>query len=449
MIQQKFKPNKDKLKLNNVSVSVKGLRPEADSIVQTGVTNVPTVYYYGFNLEPKNIKKMIIDTNKFMPMCYISYIDNIGILHDIGFPADNAKLTIVMPSNHPTLANVFMDFKIQKYEVEVTRQPGVRKIHFWGICNVDNLLISEYKSYDDTSFNVMSQFAQDAGLGYVSNIDSSNDKMKWLNPSFQGYEFLQDVSKKSWVGEGGFIWSFVDLFYNLNYIDVEKALSQDIKDIKWVNASVFENNKLVKGKSDTITIPFLTNEPSMRGNNSYFTAEKILNQSTDISLKRGYLRNVFYYDVDGNWSKKGGSYNIYGLDTITSKGTNNNAIYLKGDPGSTEFYTKNLSVHYLDKIDTSNAFPDFLWAKMQNQENVLDLQKIPLQIFLPTPNYNIRRFEKVKLLFVNSNVGVANNASNTKLNGEWMVTGYTLEWNGNSFGQKVNLVKRELTINDI
>ena len=86
---------------------------------------------------------------------------------------------------------------------------------------------------------------------------------------------------------------------------------------------------------------------------------------------------------------------------------------------------------------------------MQNKENVTDLQKIPLQIFLPTPNFNLRRFEKVKLMFVNTNVGVVNKSTNTKLNGEWLVTGITYEWTGNSLGQFISLVKRELTINDI
>ena len=97
----------------------------------------------------------------------------------------------------------------------------------------------------------------------------------------------------------------------------------------------------------------------------------------------------------------------------------------------------------------ANTFPDFLWAKMQNKENVADLQKIPLRIFLPTPNLNIRRFEKVKLMFTNNNVGVVNKATNTKLNGEWLVIGQSFEWVGQSLGQYVTLVKRELTINDI
>lgn len=449
MIRQKSSPNKDKLKLSNINITVKGLRPEQDKLMQTIATNAPTVYYYGFQLDHRNIRRLLIDNTKFLPSCYISYIDTQAILHDVGFPADNAKLTIVIPSNHASLANVFMEFKIQKYEVEILRNSNAKRIHFWGVINVDNLLINEYKSYEDTSYNVMNQFAQDSGLGFMSNVDSSNDRMKWLNPNLKGYEFLKDVTSKSWISESGFIWSFVDLFYNLNYINVENALTQDIQEIKWINTTVYENAKLGGQNSDLVTIPFLTNEPSLRGNNSYFTAEKVLNQSTDISLKKGYLRNILFYDVDGNWSNKAGSLNIYGLDTITTTGTNNNSVFLKGEPGSTEFYSKNQTQHWLDRIDTANMHPDFLWAKMQNKENVTDLQKIPLQIFLPTPNFNIRRFEKVKLMFTNKNVGAVNTATNVKLNGEWLVAGQTFEWTGNSLGQWVTLVKRELSINDI
>jgi len=38
----------------------------------------------------------------------------------------------------------------------------------------------------------------------------------------------------------------------------------------------------------------------MKTTNLYFSGENILNQSTDISLKRGYLRNIYFYDIDGN-----------------------------------------------------------------------------------------------------------------------------------------------------
>ena len=73
-------------------------------------------------------------------------------------------------------------------------------------------------------------------------------------------------------------------------------------------------------------------------------------------------------------------------------------------------------------------YPDFLWAKLQNEENLQDLQKITMQIILPKPNFNVKRFDKLRLVFVNNNVTVQGNTKNTKLNGEWLVTGIYFEY---------------------
>lgn len=72
----------------------------------------------------------------------------------------------------------------------------------------------------------------------------------------------------------------------------------------------------------------------------------------------------------------------------------------------------------MDRIDTSNVFPDYLWAKCQNEENIQDLQKIVIRIILPICNFNIRRYEKIKLLYTNQNIGIKSNQKNLKLNGE-------------------------------
>ena len=450
MITQVTKPNKDKLKLSDVSISTVNLAPDQAQRKINIAQNMPTVYYYGVELVAQNINKLIIDNNKFMPLCYVSYSDSYSLLHDIGFPADDAKVTIVIPSNDPSLGNIFMEFKIQKYEVETIRNSEIKKIHMWGICNVNNLLICEYKSYTSNSFDLFNTVAQNSGLGLMSNVDTSSDTMTWINPSMNNYMFLQDVTKKAWCGESSFVWTFLDLFYNINYVDVEKCLSDNIDNIAWVNTNILDN-KLIPNTtaSDKIISPILSNEPANRGSNIFFTSEKILNQSTDISLKRGYKRNAYFYDIDGNWADKAGAYKIYGLDTITSLGPTNNAIILKGAPGELDFFNANNVNHYMDKIDTKNMYPDFLWAKLQNKENIHDLQKIIMKITLPIPNFNIKRYEKLELMFTNKNIGIKASQKNVKLNGEWLVLGISYHFNGSTIWQEVTICKRELTIADI
>lgn len=450
-LEQQSKPNKEKLGIKPVKVDYKGDDKHIAEKKLNAVKNNPTVYYYGILLPPEYIKEITIDSNKFMPICYVCFHDVYAMLDEIGFPTDNAKLTIIIPTNDDKFGQIFMDFKIQKYEIDLIRNTEAKKIHMWGICNVDNLLIQQYKSYESqSSFDIFRSIANDSGLGFLSNINSTQDKQTWINHGREVYKFIQDTTNTAWNGENSYLWSFVDLYYNFNYIDVENSLNQDIKEILWYSTSVINrsNNGLSEQNTKSIK-PFLSNEMSLKNTNLFFTGEKILNQSTSTSLKRGYLRKIHYYDKDGNWGKKAGKYNTYDLDTITSSGSQRPAIYLKGDPGSTEFYSKNNKNYYIGNIDTINMHPDFLWAKMQNSENLNDLQKICMQITLPQPNFNIKRFEKIDLQFINKTNNPGQNGVNFKLNGEWLCTGISFFWNGASLYQKVNIVKREITITDV
>lgn len=448
MLQQKFNPNKELLKLKDIEINIQGLNKEQAQEKLEFVSNTPQVYYYDLELPANAIKKLVINSSKFLPIFHLQFIDIYNIMHDVGFPTDNAVIKIVLPSNNPALANIFMEFKIENYNVELMRDLSTKKITMWGICNIENMLVSDYKSYKDTStYNLMQNIARESGLGFISNVGSSSDKMTWINPGINNYSFLQDTINKSWVGENGYVWGFVDLYYNLNYIDVEQQYNQKLDEIQWVSTHIMTDNKV---DDNTKTVPpILTNSIMTTASNMNFSGEKILNQSTDVSLKRGYIRNIHYYDIDGNWTDKGGAYKIYALDTITTPGSENTSIYLKGEPGNLDFYNKNQTNHYLDKLDTINMHPDFLWAKVQNEENLYDLQKISIQITLAIPNYNIKRFEKIKLIFSYDNDNISGNVINKTLHGEWMVTGIQYEWNGDAIYQFVTLVKRELSEIDL
>lgn len=448
-IEQKNKPNTDKLGLKPVEIDYAGNRPDVADQKKAAVKNTPTVYYYGVQLPSQSIKKIEIDSNKFMPLAYVCFDDIYNLLQGPGFPADNAKFTIIIPSNSDYLGQIFLEFKVTHYELETKRNSNQKRIHFWGILNVEPILITEHKEFPTkTSLDIIKSIASDSGLGFQSNIDSTNDSQTWINFGWKKYDFIQDLIHKSWNGESSFMWGFIDLYYNMNYVDVERCLSENVDDIKWyittmTSTNPDDNKRLDKNKQ----IPAqLSNDLALRNSNTYFTSEKALNKSTDTSIKRGYIRNIYFYDFDGNWSKKAGKYKIYGLDTITTPGNNSQTLILKGEPGNTSFYTNNKTHYYTGKLDTLNMYPDFLWAKMQNSENLHDLQKISMQIELPIPNFNIRRFEKLKLIFTTNTTGPNGQTQSNKLSGDWLVTGITFTWDGGSIKQKVNIVKRELGI---
>jgi hypothetical protein len=443
MLEQKFKPNSEKLNIKPVEITTTGKEQKYVNHDKEVREVLPQIYYYNAVILTSDIITLEVESSSFLPMCYLTFNDSQNMMDDLGFPTDNATVTVVLPSGHPNLANIFLTFKIIEYDQDTIANDIAKRISIVGILNIDDILIKEYNSYNMSSYDTLTEIAKKSGTGFMSNIDSTADKMIWLNPGERNYNFIQDVVKKSWVSDESFMVSFVDFYYNLNFIDVEKQLSQDIKEIAWVKQNRIDNET---PKETDVATPMLSNNKSLQQNNNYFTGENVVNKSTDVSLQRGYTRNVHYYDIDGNWDKKAGAYKVYGLDTISSSKNGDNKIVLKGD-GNSDFFTKNKSYIYMGKLDTKNVFPDYLWARVQNYENNIDLDKISMDIILPTPNFNIRRYEKIKLVYTKENVGVSGRPGSAKLNGEWLVTKIKFNKVGTSMMyQTLTLIKRELEI---
>ena len=74
----------------------------------------------------------------------------------------------------------------------------------------------------------MNEVARDLKLGFNTNITNTNDQMKWSNMNKENYSFIKDITGKSYIDDNSFLTSFIDYYYNLNYINVEKALQESL-----------------------------------------------------------------------------------------------------------------------------------------------------------------------------------------------------------------------------
>ena len=450
MLNQILKPNSTLLNITPVKENIQSTNSGATDQILSTIKTTPLVYYYNVKLELDLVIKIEMNIDGFLPTCVVTYNDLTDIINNVGHPIDDSFLTIHFPSLSDILPNVFMEFKIYDYMYSSSSD---KMIKFYGVANISNILYKEFKSYPNmTSFETLTEICKTVGLGLRSNIDNTSDKMTRINPGMFIYDFMTDTLNKSWISESSFIVGYIDAYYNLNIIDVEKALEEDLKNNKWVLNDILSKNQqeyLVKDSnlSEDLTTPLLIDNELFSTTNLYINNIKINNNSSGISLKRGYRRNAQYYDIDGNWEKKSGTYKIYDVDTITTPNIENKGIILKGGitKQSKDFYLKNTGNYYLGCYDTSNVYPDYLYAKLQNSENLKDLQKVSLSCNLPIPNFNINSYQKVKVLMNSDKIGVPNGTFNlSKINGDWLVVSHTLIYENNDYHQKVSLVKREL-----
>jgi hypothetical protein len=445
MLNSYLKADPDKLRLVTLKVPTSGYSESQKSTMVDIMSALPQIYYYSIPIPLESVDYCYVSDTSFLPTFSISFTDTTNIMTDVGYPADDGIISIVIPSRSNTIASIRTDFKITNYKANPTG--GSRSITLSGVISVDGLYTPNYKSYISNSWETLKDIAQECGMGYLSNITSTDDTMNWINSGKKTHTFItKDIMPYGWVGESGFVWSFVDLFYNLNYVDVEVALLEDARERKTLllTTGITATNK----ESTKLSPLVLTNDGSYASSNLYFIEPEILNQSTKVSIENGYRKCFYGYDIFGNWSDRAGLFQEFMVDSITTPGVENNSVILKGRPGDTQFFNNNISKYYFGAFDTDNVHPNYGYAAVQNEQNIAELQKVAVSITLPNPNLEIRRFDKVMVIFANNQQAADGKAINERMTGQWLVTGITYEMFAGKITQKLTLVKRELNVTD-
>jgi len=173
----------------------------------------------------------------------------------------------------------------------------------------------------------------------------------------------------------------------------------------------------------------------------YFSRYKILNKSTSISISKGYKTVIKYYN---NISKE---YLPFTLDSITDDAKSK--IILKGTPKDSSFANENLDYIYKGKLDPDNMHINYAYAQIHNDRNLVDLEKIGLEIEMQTPNFNIYKFQKILVLISNQAPNVQEGHTNQRLSGEWLIIDIKYKMMDLKFTQLVTLVKRELEVSNV
>lgn len=435
----------------NLKQDVKDYWEEMYGVKIADIGKEPLIWYNGVYIPPNQIDSFILSSNKFIPTIEINFKDSTSELINIGFAQDNTIISLYLDSKtkdngqNSILKPIRMDFKIMDYNYDESN----RIFNVTGIVDIDNLYLQKTKSYpNQTSLNVLKEVAKDCGLGFSSNIPDTNDKMKWLNMSLENYEFINDVTDYAYLSDNSFFTSFIDFYYNLNFIDIEKQLKEDIKNQKGVLTSSSEG--IDEANSQIVDDLYIVskNHYNTRLNNVYESYE-IMNSSTKISLNNGYKTRIFYYDRTGNWNnnQKAGTFCRFDLET----NTDNKGIIMKSnvsDTSETGFFKQNVKNVYVQPLDIDNVHKNYNYAAVLNKLNIEELSKLCIKITMRDANYNFYKYQKIKVFVMNINMGVET-ILNERLTGNWLITEINFIFDQkNRLRQELIMVKRELSIGE-
>lgn len=402
--------------------------------VAQAIGNFPFIYYGSYQIDLHDITYFNLYYNGSIPCFEFSFYDTLNLMKDKAMPLDDAKIKVFLNPRSQQLKEILIQFKITQFSV------NSRKYNIKGVLDVNNLFVSWFKSYDNmTSHKALQTIAKESGLGFNTNIDDTDDVMTWIQAGEETIDFIEEIVESSYKSDNAFMAAYIDYYYNFNFIDIEKELERNIdNDLTVTDRTV--SDVMGTDEPEKLSNLILSNDEAFRDTNLHFETYRIINNSTEVSLRSGYQNIINYYDTS---SKNLLTFNI---DSITSKG--DKSIILKGSPQDEEFFNLNKTYHSLGIMDSSNSHKNYKYSLIQNEKNLFDLEKIGLEITMGIPNFSLYKYQKVKLFLSNQATTPAAGIKNERLSGDWLITDIKYVYSQNRFNQIIKLVKRELELSD-
>lgn len=423
--------NQPKISLPPIEFDVTNSKQDNNEI-GFGLGFTPFFWYNTVQIPERDIKSLELYHDGIIPMVSINFIDTLDFMKGEGTPLDDTKFEIFLSSGSDNLKSIHLKFKLKNFQ----SNKGSKSYTIIGTVDLTELYQLVYKSHDGTSFEVLKQISSELKLGFNSNISNTNDSMKWSNTGIILNEFINKIISHSYISDNSFMLGYIDHYWCFNYVDIEKEWNRDISNDVGINSQGISQLSNSTSESEKILSMVLTNEPSQNNTSFYFSSFKINNNSTYQSIEKGHYTVTKYYDSHTK------SMLIFDIDSLTSN--NDEVISLKGAPMDKKV-DNNYRTNYLGRIDTKNIHKNYHYSKTQNRINLDNLVKITADLELPQANYNLYKFQKIKVNFINEKGTVSTpELLNERNSGEWIIIDIRYTWKGGKLLQKLKIARKEL-----
>ena len=372
-------------------------------------TAVPTIIINGYNVQVDRLSLFVLNNKDFYPTCKIIFADNDGLFTARHYPKDGDLIQVNIRSqgDETTYKPIRIDFSV------VDCQPAgggggesASKYLITGRMFVPKLF-TESVQYEEevTSFDALLNIAESMQLGYASNVEQTADVMNWTNPNDTTETWIQDIVANSYLSDEAFFTSYIDPYYYLTMVDVNKLFSQEGA----IEASeTFAQNALdTVGESGAETgeatpMPYmLSNMTQFQGGSGYISKYEMVNKSGEISRENGYKRYTQYWDLEAKeWISEF-------VDPITND-TEGMVPATKGRLVNGEVEgPRNDQVKY-KYLGTQgdNVHPEFQYSNVLNYQNMTEIKKMGMIIELDTVNPAITRYSRIYCQIVEYAAGV-------------------------------------------
>jgi hypothetical protein len=361
-------------------------------------TAVPTIIINGYNVQVDKLSLFILNNNSFYPTCKIKFADNDGLFTARHYPKDGDLIQVNIRSqgDETTFKPIRIDFSVVDCKPagggggESPSQYIIIGRMFIPKLFTENV---EYQE-ESTSWDALLNIAESMQLGYASNVEQTADTMNWTNPNDTTETWIQDIVANSYLSDESFFTSYIDPYYYLTMVDVNKLFSQE--------GAVEASQTFAANAPDTVgesgaetgeetPMPYmLSNMAQFQGGSGYISKYEMVNRSGEISKANGYKRYTQYWDLEAKeWISEF-------VDPITND-TPGMIPATKGRIVNGEVEgPRNDQVKY-KYLGTQgdNVHPEYQYSTVLNYQNITEVQKMGMIIELDTVNPAIMRYSRI------------------------------------------------------
>lgn len=435
----------------------------------------PKIFINGYYVE-RFLLDFNLDLNQILPTVRFKFYTGDPSFLNINYPKDGDIASIYIRSNVTVYKPIRMDFNILSVDSNLSSSPEGSLITFsiLGECRIPGFYTDVCKAYrNSTSYQTLLQVSQDLDLGFATNDPVLNDRMTWICPNISYYSFIKEVTLSSYKDDRSFYASWVDLYYNLNFVNINNQLeAEDVIQVAKVipgSASGRANDTLFPGiELVPADLPILlSNHPQQNGYPLFMYAYTLLSESGNTTNGMGYVQEVQFYNDNSQYEDSPTEkYVKYTIESTTTDKITENMVLQRGRASEKE-YLKEVRKKWMGILfsgQDGQVHPNYLQARVQNPLNLSDVTKFTLQVETRSYFAGFYRGQVIPVaVYVTEkgprmdNTGVSNDqviqaeqgiVQDQFLSGQYVLMGFSIRWNSSKgFYQILNLCKREWILN--
>lgn len=357
----------------------------------------PLVQISNIRIDYEHLNYFELDLYERIPRILLSFKDPLGKFN-IESPLDGDIVSIYLKAPHvESQRPIRIDFDI----LDIDSDPLTKSFSVNGIMQIPHMFKEVCKGLDkNTSFEHLLSTAEELKIGFASNITSTADQMSRIIPYITYEQFIKEVVQNSYLDDKSFFDWFIDPFYYLCFVNVNKQITTSLEptEVTITSSANFGADPVNEDVKDSFTGPLiLTNDPKMATFNVFISNWSLKSSFASKWIKNGYRRIIQFFDVDEK-NNSSEYLNQISVESLTTEGAEKSFILLKGKKGD-DFYKDQTKYKWMGKqISNSvggHVHDNYIYANVLNFQNNTDLTKMNLSVIVNGLNQNIYKYMSI------------------------------------------------------